>query len=123
MSYAQRVAVTVTTAADGSATAYSDVLTGKLSQIRYVKTDFANGSTFTITAEATGETLWTESNVDASATRAPRQATHSTTGAAALYAAAGTAVNDKIALANDRIKIVIAAGGNAKTGVFHLVLE
>lgn len=123
MSYAQRVAVTVTTAADGSATAYSDVLTGKLSQIRYVKTDFANGSTFTITAEATGETLWTESNVDASATRAPRQATHSTAGAAALYAASGTAVNDKIALAIDRIKIVIAAGGDTKTGVFHFVLE
>lgn len=123
MSYAQRVAVTVTTAADGSATAYSDVLTGKLSQIRYVKTDFDNGSTFTITAEVTGETLWTESNVDASATRAPRQATHSTAGAAALYAAGGTAVNDKIAIAADRIKIVIAAGGNTKTGVFHFILE
>jgi hypothetical protein len=123
MSYAQRVAVTVTTAADGSATAYSDVLTGKLSQIRYVKTDFDNGSTFTITAEATGETLWTEAAVNASATRAPRQATHSTAGVAALYAAAGTAVNDLIALANDRIKIVIAAGGNTKTGVFHFVLE
>lgn len=123
MSYAQRVAVTVTTAADGSATAYSDVLTGKLSQIRYVKTDFANGSTFTITAEATGETLWSESNVDASATRAPRQATHSTAGAAALYAGGGTAVNDKIALANDRIKIVIASGGATKTGTFFIILE
>jgi hypothetical protein len=54
---------------------------------------------------------------------APRQATHSTAGAAALYAAAGTAVNDKIALANDRIKIVIASGGNTKTGVFHFVIE
>lgn len=115
--------MTVTTAADGSATAYSDVLTGKLSQIRYVKTDFANGSTFTITAEATGETLWSESNVDASATRAPRQATHSTAGAAALYAGGGTAVNDKITLANDRIKIVIASGGATKTGVFHFILE
>lgn len=123
MSYAQRVAVTVTTAADGSATAYSGVLTGKLSQIRYVKTDFADGSTFTITSEATGETLWTETAVNASATRAPRQATHSVLGAAALYAAAGAAVNDQIALALDRIKIVIAAGGATKTGVFHFVLE
>lgn len=123
MSYAKRVAVAVTTAADGSATTYSDVVTGKLSQIRYVKTDFDNGSTITVTAEATGETLWTESNVNASATRAPRQATHSTAGAAALYAAGGAAVNDKIALADDRIKIVVAAGGNAKTGTFHFVLE
>lgn len=123
MSYAQRIAVSVTTIADGSATAYSGVVTGKLSQIRYVKTDFADGSTITITAEATGETLWTEAAVNASATRAPRQATHSTAGAAALYAAGGAAVNDKIALANDRIKIVIASGGDTKTGVFHFVLE
>lgn len=123
MSYAQRLVVPVTTDGAGAATAYSPVVTGKLSQIRYVKTDFAAGVDFTITAEATGETLWTESNVDVDATRAPRQATHSTAGAAALYAAAGTAVNDKIALANDRVKIVIAAGGAATTGTFHLIFE
>lgn len=123
MSFADRFAVTVTTAANGSATAYSDIVTGKLSQIRYVKTDFADGSTFTITAEATGETLWTEAAVNASATRAPRQATHTTAGAAALYAAGGSAVLDKIALARDRIKIVIANGGNVATGTFHFVIE
>ena len=124
MSYAQRLAaITVTTAADGSATAYSEVCTGKLSQIRYVKTDFDNGVGFTITSEATGETLWTEAAVNASATRAPRQATHSTAGVAALYAAGGAAVNDKIALALDRVKIVIASGGNVKSGVFHIVME
>lgn len=123
MSYASRQVVAVTTAADGSATAYSGVVTGKLSQIRYVKTDFDNGVGFTITAEATGETLWAEAAVNASATRAPRQATHSTAGVAALYAGSGTAVNDKIALANDRVKIVIASGGNAKTGAFHIVME
>lgn len=124
MSFAQRIAVSVTTIADGSATAYSsEVVTGKLSQIRYVKTDFADGSTFTITSEATGETLWTETGVNASTTRAPRQATHGTDGVASLYAAAGTAVQDKIALANDRIKIVIANGGNVTTGTFHFVLE
>ncbi len=123
MSYAARLTVPVTTNATGDATAYSDVCTGKVSTIRYVKTDFDNGSTITVTSEATGETIWTEANVNASATRAPRQATHSTAGAAALYAAGGAAVNDKIALANDRVKIVIAAGGNVKSGTFHIVLE
>ena len=123
MSYAERHTVAMTTAADGSATAYSPVITGKLSQIRYVKTDFTDGVDFTITAEATGETLWAELNVNASATRAPRQATHDTAGVAALYAAGGAAVNDKIALAKDRVKIVLAAGGNAKTGVFHIIIE
>ena len=123
MAYTQRVAVTVATAADGSATAYSGVLSGKLSQIRYVKTDFANGVDFTITAEATGETLWEQLDVNASVTVAPRQATHSTAGVAALYAAGGAAVNDIIALANDRIKIIIASGGDTKTGTFHIILE
>lgn len=124
MSIVKRLAaIAVTTIADGSATAYSEVCTGKVSTIRYVKTDFDNGSTITLTSEATGETIWTEAAVNASATRAPRQATHSTAGAAALYAAAGQAVNDKIALANDRVKIVIASGGNVKTGTFHIVLE
>ena len=123
MSHAERHVVAVTTAADGTATAYSPVLTGKLSQIRYVKADFDAGVDFTITAEATGETLWTQSDVNASATVAPRQATHTTAGVAALYAGGGSAVLDKIALANDRVKIVIGSGGNAKTGAFHIVME
>lgn len=126
MSYVQRLTVPVTTAADGSATAYSEVVTGKISAVRYVKPGsggFDDGLTITLTAEAIGETIWTEANVNASATRAPRQATHSTAGAAALYAVGGAAVSDKIALANDRVKIVIAAGGNAKSGTFFITLE
>jgi hypothetical protein len=121
--YARRLTVAVTTDGSGNATVYSEAIDyGLLSQIRYVKTDFADGVDFTITAEATGETLWAESDVNASATRAPRQATHSTAGAASLYAATGTAVQDKIAIAKDRIKIVIASGGNAKSGTFHFLL-
>ena len=56
-------------------------------------------------------------------TKAYRQATHDTLGVAALFAAAGQAVLDKIALANDRVKIVIAAGGDTKTGTFYLIFE
>lgn len=120
MSYIQRFPVTVTTAADGSATAYSDPVNGLLSQIRYAKTDFDDGSTITVTSDETGETLWTEANVNASAIRAPRQAVHSTAGAALLFAAGGAAVTDMIAVSG-KIKIVIAAGGNAKTGTFYFV--
>ena len=123
MSYIQRVVLPVTTIADGSATAYSPVLTGKISQIRYVKTDFTNGVDFTITAEATGETIWTQLDVNASVTVAPRQPIHSTAGVAALYAAGGTAIFEQIALANDRVKIVIAAGGSVTSGVFHILVE
>lgn len=123
MSYAKRHLVELTTDADGNATGYTPVVTGKLSQIRYVKTDFADGVAFAVTAEKTGETLWSEAAVNASATRAPRQPTHSTDGAAALFAAAGSAVLDKIALADDRVKIVVSLGGAVKTGAVHVVIE
>lgn len=122
MSYVQRLAVTVTTAADGSATVYSPTVTGKLSQIRYVKNDFANGVDFTITSEATGETLWTQTDVNASTTKAPRQPVHTTAGVASVYASTD-GVLDKISLANDRVKIVIADAGDSKVGVFHFVFE
>lgn len=126
MSFIQRLAIAVTTAADGSFTGYSERVTGRVSSVRYVKDGvigFADGSSFTLTAEATGESIWSESAVNASATRAPRQATHSTAGAASLFAAAGQAVTDKIALANDRVKVVIASGGNAKVGTFYVTVE
>jgi|TARA_Y100000310_G_scaffold134899_2_gene133809 hypothetical protein len=122
MSYAQRHAVTLTTIADGSVTGYTPVVTGRISQLRYVKTDFADGVDFTITVEGTGETVWTDTNINASETVAPRQATHDTAGDASLYAAAGEPVEDYIAVADDRIKIVVASGGDTKTGVIHVVL-
>lgn len=119
----RRFVIAVTTAADGSYTGYSPYLSGKVAAIHYVKTNFTDGVDFTITAEATGETLWTEANVNAAKVCMPRGATHSNAGVAALYAAGGTAVNDLIRLGRDRVKIVLAAGGNATTGAFHIVLE
>lgn len=118
----KRFKVTVTTDGAGAATAYTPRLAGELHSIQYVKTDYANGVDFTITSEATGENLWTESDVNASAVRYPRQATHSNAGVAALYAAAGTAVQARAGLANDRIKIVLAQGGATKVGVFHFLV-
>lgn len=119
----RRFVVNVTTAADGSYTGYSPYLSGKICAIHYVKTDFTDGVDFTITAEATGETLWTESNVNAAKVCMPRGATHSNAGVAALYASGGTAVNDLIRVSRDRVKIAIASGGNATTGAFHIVVE
>jgi hypothetical protein len=122
----RRFKVTVTTASDGTATAYTPRLSGRLQSIHYVKdgsTPYTDGVDFTITAEATGENIWTESNVNASAVRYPRAATHSQAGVAALYAAGGTAVADCIALAGDRVKIVLAQGGASKVGVFHVVVD
>lgn len=123
MGKVRRYVVSVTTASDGSATVYSPYLSGKIHTIHYLKTNFTDGVDFTITADTTGETIWTESNVNAAKACAPRLPTHSTAGVAALYASGGTAVNDKIALGRDKVKIVIASGGNATTGAFHIVVE
>lgn len=123
MSYVQRHVIALTTDADGDATGYTPVLSGRLSAIHYVKTDFADGVGFTITSEATGQSLWTDTNINASEVVAPRQPTHGQDGSASLYADAGEPVEDKICLANDRVKIVVASGGNTKTGTFHVVLE
>jgi hypothetical protein len=119
----RRQKITVKTAADGTATIYGTRCSGKIHSIQYVKTDFADGVDFTITADATGENILTKSDVNASAVFYPRAATHSQAGVPALYAADGTAVQDKIALGNDRVKIVIAQGGNAKSGTFHVHID
>ncbi|QEH81184.1 hypothetical protein EIK56_25110 [Sphingomonas sp. C8-2] len=119
----RRIIVEVTTDASGNAAALSPRISGEIHQIEYVKTDFADGVDFTIEGEATGVDLWVESNVNASAARAPRQPTHSQAGAALLYASGGTAVADRIAIANDRVKIGIAQGGNAKKGTFHILID
>ena len=119
----RRQELTVTTAADGTATAYSPRLSGKIHSIQYVKVDFADGVDFTVTAEKTGEAILAKANVNASASFYPRAATQDQAGAAALYAAGGTAVVDKIGLANDRVKIVIAQGGIAKSGKFHILVD
>lgn len=120
--YAERHAVSLTTAADGSATGYTPVVSGRVLSLRYVKTDFANGVDFNVTAEQSGETIWAENDVNSSATRYPRAATHSTAGVAALFAAGGAAVNDAIMVANDRIKIAVASGGDTKSGVVHVIV-
>lgn len=125
MSYAERQAVTITTAADGTATAYTPVITGRILNIVYQKPGslpFDVGVDFTITSEATDQTIWTEVDVNASKTVAPRQATHDTAGVASLYAATGEPVEDTISVAKDRVKIAIAQGGNAKTGTFIVIV-
>lgn len=121
----RRYRVPVTTDGSGNATVLSPRMAGKLHSIQYVKdatNPYADGVDFAVTAEATGESVWTESNVNASAVRYPRAPTHSQAGAASLFAASGTAVQDKIGIV-DRLKIVLAQGGAAKVGVFHILVD
>jgi hypothetical protein len=117
MSYAQRHRVTATTIADGSATVYSPAITGRIVSISYVKTDFADGVDFTITAEATGQSLWTDTDINTAETVYPLAA-----GNLGASGAASSLTEVPIILANDRVKIVIAAGGDTKTGAFLIVV-
>lgn len=122
----RRFLVNVTTDGSGAATVYTPFLSGRITAIHYIKdgtTPFTNGVDFAITAEATAEGIWTESDVNASKSCYPRAGTHSNVGVAALYAASGTAVNDLIRLSRDRVKFVLAQGGAAKLGAFHVVVE
>lgn len=125
MSYAQRIEVDILTSAGGAASVTSAQLTGEIASISYVKdgtNGFADGSSFSLTSQQTGATIWAESNVNASATRSPRQPIHSTAGVAALYAAGGTAVSDRIVMANDSVVVAITSGGNAKNGKFFITV-
>ena len=121
--YVQGEALTVTTAADGSATAYTaNIYNGRVLQVRYVKSNYSNGVDFDVTAEGSGAVIWDQDNVNASATICPRQATSDTLGVASLYAAGGEPVEDYVWVRDERIKVVLASGGNATSGVFHFMV-
>lgn len=119
----ERIAVTLPTNASGAATAYTCIVAGKIHSIQYVKTDYADGVDFTITGETTGQQIWVEANVNVAKTVGPSIPTHDEIGVASLYAGSGEPVERPIAIAQERIKIVIAAGGDTKVGVFHILID
>ena len=123
MSYAERHTVALTTIADGSVTAHSPVVTGRVVACIYTKTDFADTVDFAITSEDSLQTIWTQDNRTASETVAPRQATHSNVGVASLYDTTDNEpVEDYIVVANERIKVAITNGGDTKTGSITFII-
>ena len=123
MTYVSRQIVDVTTATGGGVTAYTGNVNGRLASVIYVKdgtAPLASTADFTLTAEGTGEAILAVTNINATATWRPRAATHDVVGAASLYAAGGEPVEGLIDMASDRVKIVVAQGGNTKVGRFHV---
>jgi len=114
--HAERKTVTVTTDAAGDAEEYSVVVNGRVLEIVYTKSDFAAGVDFTITTESTAQNLWVEADVNASKVCRPRPLCQDAAGAdlAAEYS--------PVVVAEERIKIVVANGGNAKNGTFQIVV-
>lgn len=119
----RKFTIALTTNGSGAATGYSPYFSGFIQAIQYVKTDFADGVDFTITADVTGEAILSLTDQNTAAIVRPRAATHSTAGVASLYASGGTAVNDRIALGRDRVKVVIAQGGDTKTGTVIVTVD
>lgn len=117
----ERHVVEVTTSTGGAATEYTPNVTGRILGLRYVKTDFADGMDFTVTLEATGESVMVGTDVNASASFYPRVGVTDAAGAAATLD--GTRLyRDCVVAANDRVKIVVAQGGDTKTGDFHVIV-
>ena len=111
------------TTVTATGTGYTPYFSGYIESIEYVKVDYADGVDFTITADVTGEAILSLTDQNSSVIKRPRAATHTTAGAAAVYASGGTAVNDRIALSRDRVKVAIAQGGNGKTGTFIVTVD
>lgn len=117
MAFPQSTEVTVTTIADGSATEYTSVIRGKIIAVKYEKTDYADTVDFTITTETSLRDVWVDTNITATETVVPKELNDGTTGADL------TGVYDHIRVFNERVKIVIAGGGDTKTGTFTVFYE
>ena len=122
-----RHSIAVTTDASGDVTAYSPTTFGVVHAIRYVpdgSSPLDTGADITVTTNESGLPIVTITNLGVSATQFyPRAATADIVGAASLYAAGGEPVEDRIPVAEETIKIVVAAGGNVKQGTFHVYVE
>lgn len=117
MAYPQSTSVTIATIADGSATGYTANIRGRILGVRYTKITYADGVDFTITTETSLQNIWVDTNVNASESVFPKLLNDDTAGADL------TAIYDHIRAYDERIKIVIASGGDTKSGTFTIYHE
>lgn len=112
-----REVVSVTTGSGGDATAYSSTVKGNVLAVKYDKLTFANGVDFTITTETTELNIWVDTNINASEAVYPRCLCQDLAGAnlTGWYA--------PVPVAGERIKIVIAQGGDTTTGTFTFIVH
>ena len=128
-----RILTSILTAADGSATVYlGSTIRGYLHAIIYRPGNLDTGADLTITAEQNPQTIppgglpagtpiLTKVNLGTGNSflypRALPTNANSATGPL------GTIPSERIALVNERIKVVVAQGGNALTGSIEAIIE
>ena len=117
----QRTILTIETDADGDGIGYiGKIEKGHIQAIRYVKDDYDNGVGIVVTGETSGIEILTLAAMNATVTEFPRgSASEQADGTDAEYAD-GYPVKVLIPIANERIKVVVSAGGNTKSGTFHV---
>lgn len=121
------VKILVTTDGSGDATGYSEAsYNGELCAVQWIDGTFGDGVdavlSVTNTDAGVDYTLLTLTNANDDAFYLPRAATVDASGAASLYAAAGTAVNGKMPVVG-KLKLVVSGGGDTKTGGLVVFLE
>jgi len=121
--YIERHVINVLTDGAGAFTGFTPLVQGLVWQVAYIPgaSPIDTAGDLDITGEESGVVIANHDNIGTAAfTKAYRQATHDILGAASLFAAAGEPVETPVAVANERIKLVIANGAAAKTGTFHI---
>lgn len=116
----ERTTVTITTDASGDATVYLGTrLRGRVHAIKYTPGTLATGADLAITGEDTGVPILTQSNAGTSALwKYPRAlANKHTDGSAATDAFADVHVF------KERIKVVVAQGGNVGVGSIDVFID
>lgn len=125
--YVKKHVVAVKTNTSGGATAYTaEPLNGRVLKIIYTKhptNPFDAGVDFSITTEDTGQNLWIESDVNVSKSVCPAEKVQDINGADIIYTIGEVNFNvyAHINAAFERVKIVIAAGGDSKDGTFTIL--
>lgn len=122
----RRVSAAFTTTAGGDATVYTTAVNGFIDNVFYDYLDAATGADLTVTEESTGRALLTITDAAvADLTWRPRVGGHpivNTAGGTIIPGGATTGGNGNADLklpVVGRIKVVVAQGGNAKTGVLY----
>jgi len=117
--------IAVTTDASGAVTEYTgSVVNGRILAIRYVDTDLAAGAAdFVFSTETTGTTILTATNAGGTdVTWHPRAKVCDEAAADVTYDGTNE-VYEPIPVADERIKLVVAQGGNAKSGTFYIITD
>lgn len=115
-----RFSVAVTTSALGAAVAYSPQCNGLVRTVEYIKPTSGGLDAATdidIIADVSGAVIWTNDDLSASKVIHPLTPAQDNTGADI------TGVYAPICLADERIKITVANGGDSLSGTFIFTIE